>query len=94
MNTTRLLSTALLVTSIPLTVAAQERPAAAASAAMAGATMPHDCARPLAKHDHGVEKGTPTPTAKAKPCVPAATASAPEAKPMPKPGHAMPHKHH
>jgi hypothetical protein len=42
---------------------AQEAPAPAtdAVAPAAAATMPHDCMKEIARHDHGAEKGTPTP---------------------------------
>jgi hypothetical protein len=53
---TGLLSAALVLASTPLL--AQTAPAPAASAAAPGMAMQKDC---KSKHDHGAEKGTPTP---------------------------------
>jgi hypothetical protein len=80
MTTLRILSIALIASSLAMTAGAQQRPADSASSPMAAA-MQDDCAKPMARHDHGAEKGTPTPRAKSKPCAPAATASASKAKP-------------
>jgi hypothetical protein len=38
-----------------------------APAPPAAASMPHDCAKPMARHDHGAEKGTLTPMSGACP---------------------------
>lgn len=44
-------------TSIAFAAAAQAQSAPATSAPMTGGnTMQHDCAKPMAKHDHGAEK--------------------------------------
>ena len=60
-------------------VAAQEGPAP--NPAPAGATsMPHDCAKPMARHDHGAEKGTPTPMPGACPMAAAAPVEKAKAK--------------
>jgi hypothetical protein len=41
---------------------AQEAPAPVTDAKpTAAAAMPHDCTKQMARHDHGAEKGTPTP---------------------------------
>jgi hypothetical protein len=61
---------------------AQESPAPAAAPA-AAASMPHDCAKSMARHDHGAEKGTPTPMAGG---CPVATSASP-AKAKAKQGH-------
>ena len=79
MTTTRILSIAFLVTSIALSAAAQDRPAAPAPAPMASASMPQDCVKPMARHDHAAEKGAPRAKS-ASPCAPVAAASAPKAK--------------
>jgi hypothetical protein len=55
---------------------AQERPAAD-PALLAAASS--DCAKPMARHDHGAEKGTPSPNATA-PCAAAPAASAAKTK--------------
>ena len=39
------------------------------------ASMPHDCAKPMAKHSHAAEKGTPVTTSKSGPCAPVASAT-------------------
>lgn len=82
MITTRILSVAFLVTSIALSAAAQDRPAAPAPApaSMASASMPQDCAKTMARHDHGAERNAPSAKSAAGPCAPAAAASAPKAK--------------
>ena len=38
---------------------AQEAPVTPPAAA-AAPKMPHDCTKPMARHDHGAERGTPT----------------------------------
>ena len=76
---TRILSVAFFVTSIAFAASAQSQPMAAPSP-MAGASMPYDCARPMAKHDHGAQKNTPTPNTMSGPCAPAAAASASKVK--------------
>jgi hypothetical protein len=53
------------------------QPAAPASAPMPGNMMSHDCAKPMAKHDHGAEKGMPRPLSMSAPCAGGAAASAP-----------------
>lgn len=80
MTTTRILSIAFLVTSIALSAAAQDRPAAPAPAPMASASMPQDCAKTMARHDHGAERNAPRAKSAAGPCAPGAAASAPKAK--------------
>jgi hypothetical protein len=45
---------------------------------IAGSTMPHDCAKPIARHDHGAENGMPTPKVATAPCAPSAAAAKPD----------------
>lgn len=89
MTTIRTLSAAIFAAAIALsgTVLAQSAPSA--SMPTAGAAMSYDCAKPIRKHDHGAEKGTPTPMARSAPCAVAAAASAPAAAATSakKPGH-------
>lgn len=80
MTTIRILSAALFVTSIALTAPAQAQPAAADSAPMTSASMPTDCAKPMARHNHGADKGMPTTKSMSEPCAPAAAASSPKAR--------------
>jgi hypothetical protein len=76
MTTIRNLLVVAFASSITLAAAVQAQPAPAASAPTMGSnSMPHDCAKPRAKHDHGAEKGTPRPSS---PCAAVAAASAPE----------------
>ena len=57
MTTIRNLIAVAFATSIAFAATAQTQSAPAASAPMmAGNTMPHDCAKPMAKHDHGAER--------------------------------------
>jgi hypothetical protein len=53
------------------------QPAPSASTPMAGSMMSHDCAKSMAKHDHGAEKGMPRPLSMSAPCAGDAAASAP-----------------
>ena len=89
MTSIRTLAAVSFAASIVLsgTVLAQSAPPASMPAA--DATMPADCAKPTRKHDHGAEKGVPTPTAISAPCAVAATASKPaaSASTAKKPGH-------
>lgn len=59
---------------------AQDGPAAPAAASSAST----DCAKPMARHDHGAEKGTPSPKAMA-PC--GAESASPAKKVKAKAGH-------
>jgi hypothetical protein len=77
MTTFRVLSAAIFATSMALAGAAQAQPAPAASMPMAGASTPQDCAKPMAKHDHGAEKGTPSAKTMAAPCAPMSAAPKP-----------------
>lgn len=79
MTTIRTLFVCALFASAALAASAQTQPAASASMPMGGAMTSHDCAKPMAKHDHGAEKGTPRPMAKSGPCVAGAPATAPKA---------------
>lgn len=89
MSTIRTLSATFFAASIALSGAVQAQSAPAASMPVAGSAMSHDCAKPMRKHDHGAEKGTPTPAAKSAPCAAATAAPAPAAaaSAAKKPGH-------
>ena len=78
MTTIRTLFVSALFAAAALAASAQTPPAASASMPMGGAMMSHDCAKPMAKHDHGAEKGTPRPMAKTGPCAAGAAPMAPE----------------
>ena len=82
MTTFRTLSAALIVSPIASTAAAQSRPAEMASTPMSAASMPMDCAKPMAKHDHAAEKGMPKSQGTVGPCPPLAAASTPKSKSM------------
>lgn len=60
MYSTRTLGLALVAALSASPVFAQQHPDAA-SMPMDGASMPHDCGKAIKRHDHGAEKGTPTP---------------------------------
>ena len=77
MTTTRMLSTAICATLIELTSTVQAQPAPAASMPMASNAMPKDCAKPMARHDHGAEKGTPSAKTMSANCAQAAAATMP-----------------
>lgn len=80
MTTIRTLSAAFFLAAVALTASAQTPPADGASMPMMGGeakAMPHDCAKGVAKHDHGAERGSPR--AKSADCGPASAAAAPEA---------------
>jgi hypothetical protein len=94
MSTFRTLLASVLFASAALSATAQTQPTAGASAPMGGAMMSQDCAKPMAKHDHGAEKGTPRPMSKSGRCAAGTAASAPEgaastaqAKKLPKHNH-------
>ena len=94
MTTIRTLFVSALFATAALSASAQTQPAAGSSMPMSGAMATQDCAKPMAKHDHGAEKGTPRPMAKSGPCVAGAAARAPEgaastaqAKKVPKHNH-------
>jgi hypothetical protein len=70
MTTVRILSAAIFASSMLMTGAVQAQPAPAAS-------VPQDCAKPMAKHDHGAEKGMPSAKTMSAPCAPMAAASKP-----------------
>lgn len=69
---------------------AQEAPAPTSPPA-AVAAAPGDCARPMARHDHGAERLTPSPKA-AAPCAPAKTRTSAKAKVGPGHDHGKFHK--
>lgn len=82
MTTLRILSAAVIASSIVSTAAAQSRPAERASAPMSAASMSTDCAKPMARHDHAAEKGMPKTQPTVGPCPPLAAASTPKSKSM------------
>ena len=73
MNSIRILSSSLVFASLMLAGIAQAQSTAAAPSA--SASMPHDCAKPMAKHSHPAEKGNPMTTSKSDPCAAAAPAT-------------------
>ena len=73
MNTIRILTSSFFVASLALTGIAQAQSAVAPPSE--SASMPHDCAKPMAKHSHAAEKGTPVTTSKSGPCAPVASAT-------------------
>jgi hypothetical protein len=77
MSTLRNLSAALFAVAVALTTSVQAQTAPAGAMPMTGDAMSHDCAKPMRKHDHGAEKGTPTPSAASAPCTAAMAAPAP-----------------
>ena len=87
MSTIRTLCAAIFAASFALSGAVQAQSAPAASMPMADGQPSHDCAKPMRKHDHGAEKGMPTPMAKSAPCTAAAAAPAAAASAAKKPGH-------
>ena len=85
MLTSRLVPIALMAL-FSVAAVAQEAPAPVPAPAQAAPTMPQDCTTQPMRHDHGVEKGTPTP--KMAGCAMASsTASSATAKPKAKSGH-------
>lgn len=92
MTNIRKLCVALFVSTLAFTAAAQERPAGSPTAPMVDASMPQDCVKPKARHDHGAEKGMPTPKSIIDPCAPSAAASAAKAKAKPRHDHTKFHK--
>jgi hypothetical protein len=70
---------ALATTGLSTAVLAQQAPVSAPTAQAGTETaMPQDCAKPMARHDHGAEKGTPTPMwAKCAMATPAAPTKTP-----------------
>ncbi|MEI2677427.1 MAG: hypothetical protein V9G29_05930 [Burkholderiaceae bacterium] len=94
MTTIRTLFVSALFASAALAASAQTQPAASASMPMGGGMMAHDCAKPMAKHDHGAERGTPRSTAKSGPCMAAAAAMAPEAAASAAPAKKLPKHNH
>lgn len=90
MTTIRALAAAIFAASVALSGTVQAQSAPAVAKPMASGTMSQDCcAKPMRKHDHGAEKGTPTPMAMAAPSAVAAAASGPAAaaSSAKKPGH-------
>lgn len=94
MSTFRTLFVSALFASAALAASAQTPPAASASMPMGGAMMSHDCAKPMAKHDHGAEKGTPRPMAKSGPCMAGATATASDGAASTTPAKKLPKHNH
>lgn len=94
MSTFRTLFVSALFASAALAASAQTPPAASASMPMGGAMMSHDCAKPMAKHDHGAEKGTPRPMAKSGPCPAGAAAAGSEGAASAAPAKKLPRHNH
>lgn len=94
MSTFRTLFVSALLATVALAASAQTQPAAGASMPMGGDMMSHDCAKPMAKHDHGAEKGTPRSMAKSGPCRAGATAMAPEGAASTAPAKKLPKHNH
>lgn len=92
MTTIRKLCVALFVSTLALTATAQERRAGSPASPTADASTPHDCVKPMLRHDHTAEKGMPTPKSIIDPCTPSAAASAPKAQVMPRHDQAQFHK--
>ena len=94
MSTFRPLFVSALFASAALAASAQTPPAASASMPMGGAMMSHDCAKPMAKHDHGAERGTPRSAPKSGPCAPGMGAMAPEGSASAAPAKKLPKHNH
>jgi hypothetical protein len=92
MTQTRKLCIALFLSTLALTATAQDRPAASPASPTPSTTLAHDCVKPMPRHDHTAEKGTPTPKSIIGPCGPSAAASAPKAKAQLRHDHAKFHK--
>jgi hypothetical protein len=74
-----------LAVALMLSTAAVAQDGPVPTTAPAAASMPQDCPKAIARHDHGAEKGTPTPNSSA---CPMATAASPDkAKAKAKLGH-------
>ncbi|MEQ1803784.1 MAG: hypothetical protein ABL900_00250 [Burkholderiaceae bacterium] len=86
------LCVALFVSTLAFSSTAQDRAAGSPATPMADASMPHDCVKPMPRHDHTAEKGMPTPKSIINPCMPSAAASAPAPKAKPRHDHAKFHK--
>lgn len=82
-----------------LSMAAQAQPTPSASGPSASVMMSQGCSKPMAKHDHGADKGTPRPMAKSGPCTAASASSADgaassaTAKKLPKHNHSAEKNH-
>jgi hypothetical protein len=94
MCTIRTVFVTALFASAALAASAQTQPAASASMPMGGAMMSHDCAKPMAKHDHGAEKGTPHAMSKTGPGAAGAAAMAPEGAASSAPAKKLPKHNH
>ena len=69
MNTARLFPLCLAF-ALPISVAmAQNKELPATSTPTVGASMSSDCAKPMTRHNHAVERGAP-PALEAEPCAP------------------------
>jgi hypothetical protein len=94
MSTIRTLFVSALFASAALAASAQTPPAAGASMPMGCAMMSHDCAKPMAKHDHGAERGTPRSASKSAPCAAGMAAMAPEGAASAAPAKKLPKHNH
>jgi hypothetical protein len=80
MFASRILSIAFAL-ALSTAAVAQEAPAPTAAPAVdATATTPRDCTKPMARHDHGAERGTPTPMSAGCPMAIADTSAKTKAK--------------
>jgi hypothetical protein len=77
MTTIRTLCAALFATTLAWGAMARTPPAPSASMPMAGTTLPQECAAPVARHDHGVEKGVYAPNRGQAHCAATAAAATP-----------------
>jgi hypothetical protein len=92
MSMIRNLFASLLVTSVAFGASVQAQPAPTASMPMGDHMKSTDCAKPMAKHDHGAEKGTPSP--KSGPCAAGTMATAPEGAASTAPARKLPKHNH
>jgi hypothetical protein len=74
MRTIQILPASIVVACFAVAGVAQAQSAAPASPSGA-ASMPHECAQPMAKHSHAAEKGSPVKASKSGPCASVASVS-------------------
>ncbi len=95
-NRTLCVSVAFFTMTLAGGAMAQTPPASVAPAASmptAGASMPHDCAKPIARHDHGVEKGVYAAKTRQAPCAATADTAATPAQAASTPAKRLKHDH-
>lgn len=76
---------------LTLSAVAQSQPTQGAPMPMPTVEMSHDCGKPMKRHDHGAERGTPSPKSMPAPC--AAGAAAPSAEGASAPKKRLNHDH-